>query len=120
MTVPLISRRIYHRAALRLRKRTRRYRAHVESHSAYQAPPPILPNGACKACILLNMRVQSTAPHVSQRKLLQTSFRRAAKSVFRLVFRFQSAEVFLNHTQMDPEPVQVDFECACNLERAHG
>ena len=36
------------------------------------------------------------------------------------VFRFQSAEVFLNHTQMDPKPMQVDFECACNLERAYG
>ena len=54
------------------------------------------------------------------RKLLQTSLRRAVRSFFRLVFRFQSAEVFLNHTQMDPEPVQVDFECACNLERAYG
>jgi hypothetical protein len=53
-------------------------------------------------------------------KLLQTSLRRAAGSFFRLVFRFQSAEVFLGHTQMDPKPVQVDFECACNLKRAHG
>jgi hypothetical protein len=36
------------------------------------------------------------APHVSRlaRKLLQTSLRRAAKSVFRLDFRFQAAEVF--------------------------
>jgi hypothetical protein len=52
---------------------------------------------------------------------LQTSLRRAAAgSFFRLVFRFQLAEVFLDHTQMDPKPVQVDFECACNLKRAHG
>jgi hypothetical protein len=49
-----------------------------------------------------------------------TSFRLVAKSFFELVIRIQSAEVFLDHTQMDPKPVQVDFECACNLEPAHG
>jgi hypothetical protein len=28
----------------------------------------------------------------------------------------QSIDVFLNHAQMDPESLQVDFEWACNLE----
>ena len=28
-------------------------------------------------------------------------------------------KVFLNHTQMDPEPLQIDFERACNLKQAY-
>ena len=32
----------------------------------------------------------------------------------------QSTGLFLNHAQMYFEPMQVDFECACNLERAYG
>ena len=28
----------------------------------------------------------------------------------------QSIDVFFNHAQMDSEPLQVDFEWACNLE----
>src|SRR6266567_3976383 len=31
-----------------------------------------------------------------------------------------STHVFLNHAQMDPESVQVDFEWACNLEQPNG
>ena len=31
-----------------------------------------------------------------------------------------STNVFLNHAQMDPETVQIDFEWARNLERPHG
>src|SRR5262249_14290066 len=33
--------------------------------------------------------------------------------------RCHSTNVFLNHTQMDPETVQIDFEWARNLERPH-
>ena len=34
--------------------------------------------------------------------------------------RSHSTHVFLNHAQMDPESVQVDFEWACNLEQPNG
>jgi hypothetical protein len=34
--------------------------------------------------------------------------------------RLHSTHVFLNHAQMDPESVQVDFEWACNLEQPNG
>jgi hypothetical protein len=52
-------------------------------------------------CGLMHCSKIYTPPSFA-RKLLQTSFRRAAKSVFRLDFRFQAAEVFLNYTEMDP------------------
>jgi len=31
-----------------------------------------------------------------------------------------SINVFLDHVQMDPESLQIDFERAANLERPHG
>ena len=40
----------------------------------------------------------------------------AAELLFILRAELQSIDVFLNHAQMDPESLQVDFEWACNLE----
>src|SRR5262249_40645572 len=37
-----------------------------------------------------------------------------------LIYRCHSTNVFLNHAQMDPETVQIDFEWARNLEHPHG
>jgi hypothetical protein len=36
------------------------------------------------------------------------------------IYRCHSTNVFLNHAQMDPETVQIDFEWARNLESAFG
>ena len=40
----------------------------------------------------------------------------AAELLFILRAELQSIDVFLNHAQMDPESLQVDFEWACDLE----
>ena len=36
------------------------------------------------------------------------------------ICRCHSTNVFLNHAQMDPETVQIDFKWARNLEHSHG
>src|SRR5215467_2054839 len=36
------------------------------------------------------------------------------------IYRCHSTNVFLNHAQMEPETVQIDFEWARNLEHPHG
>ena len=39
---------------------------------------------------------------------------------YTITFRSNSIKVFLNHVQMNPESLQIDFEWACNLERSYG